>query len=152
MPALSKLPKFSVPEREAKAGQAAIPEPISRPSLVAQRRMGFMQSPLVDFAFKGLVVTCAVSILVIVGLIVMQLVLRSRLSIVRFGFGFFTGTAWDPVAENFGALPFVYGTLVSSLVALAIAVPLSVGTAVFLAEVCPRWLRGALSFAVELLA
>ena len=59
---------------------------------------------------------------------------------------------WDPVNEQFGALPFIYGTLVSSLLALLIAVPLSVGVAVFTTEMCPKALRGPLSFFVELLA
>src|SRR5271163_1371342 len=62
------------------------------------------------------------------------------------------GQDWDPVQEHFGALPFIYGTLVSSFLALLIAVPLSVGVAVFTTEMCPKMLRGPLSFFVELLA
>src|SRR5262249_24625283 len=69
-----------------------------------------------------------------------------------FGFRFLLKSIWDPVAEEFGALPFVYGTVVSSLVALVIAVPLSLGTALFLTELCPRRLRPILSLLVELLA
>jgi len=69
-----------------------------------------------------------------------------------FGLKFFASIEWDPVNEQFGALPFVYGTLVSSLVALIIAVPLSLGVAVFTTEMCPKRLRGPLSFFVELLA
>ena len=59
---------------------------------------------------------------------------------------------WDPVNGHFSALPFVYGTLVSSFLALLLAVPLAIGTAVFLTEMCPRWLRSPLAFLTELLA
>jgi phosphate transport system permease protein len=79
-------------------------------------------------------------------------VLRSGPSWHAFGFKFFAGHDWDPVNEQFGALPFVYGTLVSSLLALLIAVPLSIGVAVFTTEMCPSALRSPLSFFVELLA
>src|SRR5258708_27358256 len=95
---------------------------------------------------------CAAFVLGILVLIVYELVLNSRLSWNAFGFKFFGGQDWDPVQDHFGALPFIYGTLVSSLLALLIAVPLSIGTAVFLTEMCPVWLRGPLSFFTELLA
>ena len=70
----------------------------------------------------------------------------------KFGVGFFFTQAWDPVSGEFGALPFIYGTLVSSFLGLLIAVPLAVGVAVFLTEMCPGVLRGPLSFLTELLA
>ena len=95
---------------------------------------------------------CGVAILGILGLIVYELITHSSLSWHAFGFKFFTRSDWDPVNESFGALPFIYGTLVSSLVALIIAVPLSVGVAVFTTEMCPKVFRGPLSFFVELLA
>jgi phosphate transport system permease protein len=85
-------------------------------------------------------------------LIVYELMSRSSLSWHAFGFKFFASSEWDPVNEQFGALPFIYGTLVSSLISLIIAVPLSIGVAVFTTEMCPRALRGPLSFFVELLA
>src|ERR1019366_883148 len=69
-----------------------------------------------------------------------------------FGFSFFTRSAWDPVAGDFGAFPFIFGTLVTSLLALAMAVPLSLGVAVFLTELCPQRLRAPISFLTELLA
>jgi phosphate transport system permease protein len=81
---------------------------------------------------------CALSIFAIVALIANELVMSSRLTLAKFGFKFFIGSAWDPVNENFGALPFVYGTIVSSLVALVLAVPLAVGVAIFLTEMCPK--------------
>jgi phosphate transport system permease protein len=86
------------------------------------------------------------------GLFFYELTTRSKLSIARFGFKFFVGDTWDPVSGDFGALPFIYGTLVSSLVALVLAVPMAVGVAVFVTELCPRYLRGIISFTVELLA
>jgi phosphate transport system permease protein len=73
-------------------------------------------------------------------------------SIERFGFGFLTGTTWDPVKEVFGALPLVYGTIVSSIVGLVIAVPVSLGTAAFLSDVAPVWLRRPVSYLVEIIA
>lgn len=107
---------------------------------------------LPDRIFKSVMTLCGVAVLGLLVLIVYQLMSASRLSWHAFGFKFFSGSDWDPVQELFGALPFIYGTLVSSLVALIIAVPLSVGVAVFTTEMCPKVLRGPLSFFVELLA
>ena len=105
-----------------------------------------------DKIFKNLMLAGALSLLAVVALIFFELIYHSRLAIAKFGFGFFVGSDWDPVASQFGALPFIYGTLVSSLVALILAVPLGIGVAVFINEMCPRPLRGPLSFTVELLA
>jgi phosphate transport system permease protein len=105
-----------------------------------------------DHIFKFLMVGCGFAVLAILFLIVYQLVFRSSLSWHAFGIRFFAGHDWDPVNERFGAMPFIYGTLVSSLLALVIAVPLSIGVAVFTTEMCPPILRGPLSFFVELLA
>ena len=95
---------------------------------------------------------CALSIFAIVALIAGELIWRSQLTISKFGIKFFFDSAWDPVNNNFGAWPFIYGTLVSSFLSLIIAVPLAVGVAVFLTEMCPASLRGILSFLTELLA
>jgi phosphate transport system permease protein len=105
-----------------------------------------------DLAFRTAILICALAVIAAVVLIVVELVLHSRLSLAKFGFKFFVTSTWDPVAGEFGALPFIYGTLVSSLVALIIAVPLAVGVAIFTTEMCPIPLRPALSFLVELLA
>jgi phosphate transport system permease protein len=105
-----------------------------------------------DRVFKSAMTVCGLAVLGVLVLIVYELMSGSRLSWHAFGFKFFGGSDWDPVNERFGALPFIYGTLVSSLVALIIAVPLSVGVAVFTTEMCPKALRGPLSFFVELLA
>jgi phosphate transport system permease protein len=105
-----------------------------------------------DQVFKIAMLLCGLAVLGTLVLIVYELVLRSGPSWHAFGLKFFAGRDWDPVNEQFGALPFVYGTLVSSLLALIIAVPLSIGVAVFTTEMCPKLLRGPLSFFVELLA
>lgn len=105
-----------------------------------------------DRVFKSAITACGLAVLGVLILIVYELMTRSSLSWHAFGFKFFAASDWNPVSEQFGALPFIYGTLVSSLVALVIAVPLSIGVAVFTTEMCPKLLRGPLSFLVELLA
>jgi phosphate transport system permease protein len=105
-----------------------------------------------DRIFQSVMLACGLAVLGVLVLIVWELVSGSGLSWRAFGFKFLGSSDWDPVNEKFGALPFIYGTLVSSLVALIIAVPLAVGVAVFTTEMCPKVLRGPLSFFVELLA
>jgi phosphate transport system permease protein len=105
-----------------------------------------------DRIFKSAMTVCGLAVIGVLVLIVYELVSGSGLSWHAFGFKFFAGSDWNPVSEQFGALPFIYGTLVSSLLALVIAVPLAVGVAVFTTEMCPKALRGPLSFFVELLA
>jgi phosphate transport system permease protein len=95
---------------------------------------------------------CGLSVLVLVGLIIYELAVSGQLAWHSFGLKFFFTSDWDPVNDQFGALPFVYGTIVSSIVALVIAVPLSVGVATFITEMAPDWLRSPLSFLTELLA
>jgi phosphate transport system permease protein len=138
------------PEK-ANAEQGTLAEGQQSPA-PAKRRLDVKESVWADNTFRTIVVLCALAVLTIVGLIVLELYSQSHLSISKFGWKFLTRQIWDPVAEDFGALPAIYGTLVSSLVALIIAVPLSVGTALFLTEICPRRVRGVLSLLVELLA
>jgi phosphate transport system permease protein len=109
-------------------------------------------SEIPDLAFAWIMRLCGVAVVCLLGLIVYELVVGSKLSWHAFGWKFFGQSDWNPVADQFGALPFIYGTLVSSLLSLVIAVPLSVGVAVFITEMCPGGLRGALSFTTELLA
>jgi phosphate transport system permease protein len=94
----------------------------------------------------------AASIVVITLMLVYQLYLNSALPRHQFGFDFFTGRTWDPVSGNFGALPFIYGTVVSSTLALLVAVPLGVGAAIFLSELAPLQISNTLTFVIELLA
>ena len=105
-----------------------------------------------DKAFEWLTLGMALIVLLLVFLIGWQLARGSSLAIQKFGFHFLTTSTWDPVAEQFGALPFIYGTLVSSLIALIIAVPLSIATAVYLTELAPLWIRQPLVSLIEMLA
>ncbi|HZT29626.1 MAG TPA: phosphate ABC transporter permease subunit PstC [Bryobacteraceae bacterium] len=94
----------------------------------------------------------ASTVLLIVAVLVFELFRGSAVARHRFGWAFFVTQNWDPVAEQFGALPFIYGTVVTSAVALLIAVPLSLGAAVFLAELAPQRISDACTFLIELLA
>jgi phosphate transport system permease protein len=94
----------------------------------------------------------ALSILALTALIAFELYRNSSLAIAKFGFRFLSGTTWDPVFEQFGALPFLFGTLVTSAIALLIAFPLGLGVAIFLSELAPRWLSDPVAFLIELLA
>lgn len=105
-----------------------------------------------DRLFKYTTSFFALSLIGIVAAIAVMLVDSSWPVIEKFGWRFVSSTVWDPVLEEFGALPFIYGTAVSSLIALAIAVPLSLGIAIFLSELSPSYLRTPLSFLIELLA
>jgi len=122
--------------------------------VTTSRRAPLWQRSLfnLDTGFRGLMLIGALTILGIVGLIVAELMQRSAMAWSAFGFHFFVGSQWDPVSGGFGALPFIYGTIVSSLVALVIAVPLAVAVAVFVTEMCPKPLRKPISYATELLA
>jgi phosphate transport system permease protein len=122
--------------------------PAAEASVVRQYLLNCGSSSFADRAFGVVMLVCALSIFAIVLLILVELISGSKLSIQKFGVPFFFGSAWDPVNGNFGAFPFIYGTLVS----LIIAVPLAVGVAIFLTEMCPAWLRGFLAFFTELLA
>jgi phosphate transport system permease protein len=105
-----------------------------------------------DGIFGGLMLACAFSILGIVLLILWMLISHSRLSLHAFGWKFFIHKVWDPNSGDFGALTFIYGTLVTSFLALCIAVPLALCVAVFIMEICPKPLRGTVAFLTELLA
>ena len=105
-----------------------------------------------DKAFEWLTLAMALTVLVLVILVGWQLWNGSVLAVKKFGFHFLTTSTWDPVADEFGALPFIYGTLVSSLIALLIAVPLSIATAAYLTELAPLWIRQPLVSLIEMLA
>lgn len=107
---------------------------------------------LADSSFAAVMLLCACIIFVIVLFIFTILTIRSHLSLTTFGWRFFVRQAWDPVAGDFGALPFIYGTVMTSILALCIAVPLALGVAIFVTELCPRPLRAPISFLTELLA
>lgn len=105
-----------------------------------------------DTIFKYLTSFFAAMVLLLIALMAYEMYASSTVSIQKFGWGFLTSSKWDPVMDEYGALPFIYGTLVSSFIALVIALPVGVGIAVFLTELAPRWIERPFSFFVELLA
>jgi phosphate transport system permease protein len=105
-----------------------------------------------DRAFKWLTLLMALSIFVLIALIGFELFNGSKLALQKFGWHFLVTNDWDPVNEVFGAVPFIFGTLVSSGIALIVAVPISIATAVYITELAPLWLRQPLITFIELLA
>jgi phosphate transport system permease protein len=105
-----------------------------------------------EFGFRLAIGAFAVLLIGLVAAIGVELTRQSWLSIERFGLNFWLTRTWDPVAGEFGALPFIWGTLYSSILALLIATPIALGIAVFISELCPTWLRNPLVFLTELLA
>ncbi|MBN3816455.1 phosphate ABC transporter permease PstC [Paraburkholderia sp. Se-20369] len=105
-----------------------------------------------DFVFGGLARLAAIVTLLLLGGIIVSLIIASMPTIQKFGLGFLWHSEWDPTADTFGALVPIYGTIVTSLIALVIAVPVSFGIALFLTELAPVWLRRPLGIAIELLA
>jgi phosphate transport system permease protein len=111
-----------------------------------------IHGPLGDRVFKLMTLAMALSVFVLIILIGYMLAHGSELALQKFGWRFLISSDWDPVGEQFGALPFIFGTLVSSGIALVIAVPLSIATAVYLTEIAPTWIQKALTLFIELLA
>jgi phosphate transport system permease protein len=105
-----------------------------------------------DRAFKLILTAAALLIPILLGFLVYELWSGASLAIARYGFDFVTSSTWDPVAEEFGAFPLVFGTLLSSLIALLIAVPLSLGVAIYLTEFAPKIVRQPVAFLIGLLA
>lgn len=105
-----------------------------------------------DALFKGISYFFALSVIALMALIFIVLFKESWLSLKTFGFGFFVSSDWDPVSGSFGALPAIWGTVVSSLIAIVIALPISLGIAIFLTEMAPKTLKGPIGTAIELLA
>jgi len=105
-----------------------------------------------DRAFRWLALASALTIAALIALVGWELYTGARLAVHQFGAAFLVSSDWDPAADVYGALPFIFGTLVSSAIALLIAVPLGVATALFLTEMAPRRLRGPIIAMVEMLA
>jgi phosphate transport system permease protein len=127
----------------------ALREPeVARPApLVSLERANYG-----DRAFKLVLTLAAVTVPALLGFMVYELWDGSSLAVARFGFDFVTSSTWDPVAEQFGALPLIFGTMLSSLIALLIAVPLSLGVAIYLTEFAPKFVRQPVAFLIGLLA
>ncbi len=123
--------------------------PRARP---ARRASVFRRMFSADSLARAGVFLCATAILALTALLLWELWRNSALARARFGFNFLTSSNWDPVAGDFGALPYIFGTVVTSAVGLALAIPFGVGAAIFLAELAPAKLSDAMTFLIELLA
>lgn len=121
-----------------------------RERLAAARRPG--RGKLGDPIFTALAFAAAATIVILMAMLLYKLAQDALPSIREFGSGFLVSEEWDPVKDVYGAKPFIFGTIASSLIALVIAVPLSLGIAIYLSQFAPRWLRAPLGFLVELLA
>ena len=116
------------------------------------REVHMKRHNLLDILFRNVTRLSAFAVLVLLIAIIVSLIIGSLPSIKAFGFQFLTSAEWDPVTDKFGALVPIVGTLVTSTIALLIAIPVSFGIALFLTELSPRWLRRPLGIAIELLA
>lgn len=112
----------------------------------------YLHQRYLDFLFKGITKFSAIMVLLILIAIIVVLFSGSFLAIQKFGLGFLTSSAWNPVTEKFGALVPIFGTLATSAIAMLIGVPVSFGIALFLTELSPPWLRTPLGTAIEMLA
>ena len=122
------------------------------PAVIVDRPRALGRIALIDRIFHHLTRTAAIIVLIILGGVIVSLFRGALPAIKTFGFGFFTSQAWNPVNDNFGALPAMYGTIVTSIIAMLIAVPVGLGVATFLTELCPHPLRRPIGVAIELLA
>jgi phosphate transport system permease protein len=123
----------------------SVAEQVDRAKVLQRLRLG-------DVAFRHLTRAAAVTVLVILGGIIISLVYGSLPAIRAFGLTFLIDETWNPVTEKFGAIAPIYGTVVTSLIAMLIAVPVGLFIAMFLTELCPMWLRRPIGIAIELLA
>ena len=105
-----------------------------------------------DGIFRGATFAAAVGVLLLLGGVILSLVIGALPALKTFGFDFLTTQRWNPVTEKFGAIAPIYGTIVTSLIAMIIGVPVSLGIAIFLTEICPHPLRRPIGTAIELLA
>ena len=142
-------PLAGPPASEAAADRASV-RPATDELLRAPQ--GAAARPTGDRVFAASLTLLALTVVGVPALMLLSLLWASRHAIVRFGPGFITSSRWDPVHEQFGAWPFVWGTVFSSILALCLAVPVSIGLAIFLSDLAPRPVRKPLGFVVELLA
>ncbi|PWB83528.1 MAG: phosphate ABC transporter permease subunit PstC [Methylocystaceae bacterium] len=142
---------FNHPVRDNSVSDLAIIE--TRPHAAdVERGKVLARLAFFDFFFHNLTRFAAIVVLVILGGVIFSLVYGSLPAIHAFGFAFLTTESWNPVTEKFGALAPIYGTLVTSAIAMIVAVPLGLGIAIFLTELCPHSLRRPIGVAIELLA
>lgn len=133
-----------VPKGDAPTGRA--------PSLFARMAPAWARGNVADGVYGWALTAFGLSIPLLFLLIILRVGQRALPAMSEFGFSFLSSSSWNPVSGEFGAAPFIAGTLMSSLLALLLAVPLSVGLAIFLTELAPRWIAAPVAFATELLA
>src|SRR6202051_4176455 len=130
----------------ALSGQGVVPaEALARTKALDRLRLG-------DIIFRQLTRAAAIGVLLLLSGVIVSLISGSLPALRTFGFGFLVSGWWNPVTDNFGALPAIYGTIVTSLIAMLIAVAGGVMVGFFLTELCPQWLRRPIGIAIELLA
>jgi phosphate transport system permease protein len=117
-----------------------------------QREKALRAFKLGDNLFRHATLAAAIIVLVILSGVIVALVIGSLPALREFGFGFLTSQIWNPVTEKFGAVAAIAGTVTTSIIAMVIAVPIGMGIAIFLTELCPQWLRRPIGIAIELLA
>jgi phosphate transport system permease protein len=137
--------RHDVVDLALQGGAVRVDEARSRSKVLGRLQLG-------DAAFRHLTRAAAFAVLIILSGVIVSLVLGAWPALSQFGFGFLVSERWNPVTENFGALAPIYGTLVTSFIAMLIAVPVGLLIAMFLTELCPQWLRRPIGIAIELLA
>jgi phosphate transport system permease protein len=135
----------SVVDVALEAGNIAADEKVSRAKVLQRLRLN-------DAIFRNLTFLAALGVLILLGGVIVALIEGSLPALRTFGFNFLIEERWNPVTEKFGAIAPIYGTLVTSFIAMLIAVPVGIMIAVFLTELCPMWLRRPVGIAIELLA
>ncbi|MDE2234743.1 MAG: phosphate ABC transporter permease subunit PstC [Gammaproteobacteria bacterium] len=125
---------------------------ISTPTVTIGRIRPGRGTAIADFLFRGITRVAALLVLALMAGILVVLFIQAWPALHHFGWKFFTGTDWDPVNVVFSAMPSIYGTVVTSVIAMVIAVPVSFGIALFITQLAPAWLRRPVSTAIELLA
>jgi phosphate transport system permease protein len=120
----------------------------------AERSLGerIVGTAVGDRVYVGVITAFALGVPILLALLLWEVALAGWPAFREFGFGFITSSDWDPVNHRFGAAPAIFGTIVTSIIALLIATPLALGVAIFLSEYAPRWLRQPVAFFVDLLA
>jgi phosphate transport system permease protein len=127
------------------SGTLPVTQPLDRAKVLQRLRMS-------DVIFRSLTRAAAIAVLIILGGIIVSLIRGSWLALSKFGFSFLVTESWNPVTNKFGAIAPIYGTIVTSIVAMVIAVPVGLFISLFLTELCPMWLRRPIGIAIELLA
>jgi phosphate transport system permease protein len=130
----------------------AFSDQIALGSAAVARTKALDRLRLSDTVFRNLTRIAAIGVLLLLSGVIVSLISGSLPAFREFGFSFLTNQSWNPVTDNYGALPAIYGTLITSAIAMVIAVPVGLMIAFFLTEMCPQWLRRPIGIAIELLA